>query len=370
MILVNEPLLNGNEKKYLNECIDTGWISSEGRFVDRLEREFAQYIGKKYGIAVCNGTAALEVALHAVGVKEGDEVIMPSFTIISCALAVLRLGARPVLVDIEPETWNMDVDRVASRITKKTTAIMPVHIYGHPVDMEPILELSKIYGLTVVEDAAEAHGAEYKARKCGSMGNVSAFSFYPNKLITTGEGGIVLCDDKDVANKASAYRNLYFGKEERFNHEGIGFNYRMSNLQAAIGVAQLERIDDIVDFKREMGRYYHDKLSLIDGIRAQTEKEWAKTVYWMYCIEVDENLGIDAKYIMAALRKRGIGTRPFFKGLHTQSIFTNNGLFVGEKYENTDKAYKYGLYLPSGMTLTKAQIDVVVESLREIVEGV
>ncbi len=366
MILVNEPKLDGNEKKYVDECIETGWISSEGPFVQKFENDFAQYIGHTNGIATCNGTASLEVALYAAGIKEGEEVILPSFTIISCVAAILRLKAVPVLVDCDPDTWCMDVTQIESKITDKTKVIMPVHIYGHAVDMDPVMELAEKYNLVVIEDAAEVHGAEYKGRKLGSIGHLSSFSFYPNKLITTGEGGMVLTSDSEMAQRAKSYRNLCFKPEERFLHDELGYNFRMTNVQAAIGLAQLERIDQVVEFKREMGEYYISQLREIPGIKTQIERDWAKQVYWMYCIELDPSLGIDAKYVMEKLRERKIGTRPFFRGMHDQPVFEKMGLFKDEKYPVTDHAYKYGLYLPSGMTITKEQIDIVVKNLKEV----
>lgn len=368
MIFVSEPKLSGNEKKYINECIDTGWISSEGPFITRFEEEFASYIGKKFGIAVCNGTASLEVALYAAGIGEGDEVILPSFTIISCVAAILRLKAIPVLVDIDPNTWCMNVNLIREKITSKTRCIMPVHIYGHPVDMDPLMNLAKEYNLIILEDAAEVHGATYKGRKCGSIGQLSSFSFYPNKLITTGEGGMVLTDDPDFAERARSYRNLCFQHSERFLHDELGYNFRMTNMQAAIGCAQLERINEVVSFKREMGDYYISKLKEISGIQTQIEKEGCTTVYWMYCIQLDPRLGISAKEMQVELIKRKIGCRPFFRGMHDQPVFERMGLFKGESYPFTDAAYKYGLYLPSGMNLTKMQIDTVVDVLKEILQ--
>jgi perosamine synthetase len=366
MIYVNEPQFSGNEKKYLNECIDSGWVSSGGPFVKRFETEFSNYIGRKHGVAVCNGTAALEVALYAANIKQGDEVIVPAFTIVSCILAILRIGATPVLVDIEPEMWSIDVDLIESKITTRTKAIMPVHIYGHPVDMDPILEISDKYGLIVIEDSAEVHGAEYKGKKCGALGHISTFSFYANKLLTTGEGGMVLTDNELMAERAMSYRNLCFDKDMRFSHTDLGFNYRMTNLQAAVGVAQLERIDEIVLFKRKMGRYYQEKISNIPGIRFQSEKKWARTVYWMYCIELSPDLNIDANMLAKHLKAEGIESRPFFKGMHIQKPFNDLGLFLGEVHKNTDYAYKYGLYLPSGMTLTYDQIDFICDTISNI----
>ncbi len=365
MIPVNQPLLNGREKELLQECIDTGWISSDGPFVAEFERRFAAFIGVGHGIAVCNGTAALEAALYAAGIGKGDEVIMPSFTIISCALAAIRLGAVPVLVDVEPETWNMDVSQIEDRITPRTRAIMPVHIYGHPVNMDPLMTIAAKHGLMVVEDAAEVHGAEYRGRRCGSIGHVSAFSFYANKIVTTGEGGMVLTSDPEMAERARSYRNLCFRPEKRFYHTEIGYNFRMTNIQAALGVAQMERIDEFIGIKRRLGEYYRERLSTLNGIKCQVEKPWAKTVYWMYCIELDQKLGT-AQDLMERLGRKGIGTRPFFLGLHEQPAFHDLGLFKGERYPVTERIARQGLYLPSGLTLAESQIDEVVMAVREI----
>jgi len=369
MIPVNQPLLNGRERELVAQCIATGWISSDGPFVQEFEKLFSNYIGVDYGVAVCNGTAALETALYAAGVNNGDEVILPAFTIISCALAVIRLGAVPVLLDAEPDTWNMDVSQLESRITSRTKVIMPVHIYGHPVDMDPLLAIAKRYNLIVVEDAAEAHGAEYLGRKCGSLGHISAWSFYANKIITTGEGGMVLTSDKKMAERASSYRNLCFNPSRRFYHTELGHNFRMTNLQAAIGVAQMERIEEFVQIKRRLGAHYREGLSQIEGIKYQIEKSWAKMVYWMYCIEIDPLLGMDAEQMMIELGKRGIGTRPFFIGMHEQPVFRDLGLFAGECYPITERISRQGLYLPSGLSLTEREIDEVVESVSEIVKS-
>lgn len=371
MIPINEFSLAGNEAKYLKECIDTGWISSEGPFVRRFEKDFVSFVGVKYGIAVCSGTAALETALFALGVKAADEVIMPSFTIISCAVACLRLGAKPVLVDIEPETCTMDVDQIEGKITPKTKVIMPVDIYGHPVNMDKVLDLAEKYNLKVLVDFAESQGAQYYSKKkggkwlqCGSMGDIAATSFYANKIITTGEGGMVVTNNKKYSRRARAYRNLCFGEEERFNHVELGYNFRMTNMQAAVGVARLEQIDKFIKIKRKMAEYYKGRLSEIKQIRFLTEKPYAKSVYWVYAIQLKPGSGICAKELMGRLRKRGIETRPFFKGMHNQPVFIKMGLFKGERYPNTDFAYRYGLYLPSGLALTKVQIDKVVEALK------
>ena len=266
-IPVNEPLLNGNEKKYLCECIDTGWISSEGPFVKLFEEKMSSSVNRKYGVAVSNGTAALEVAMQAIGIQKGDEVIMPAFTIISCAMAVTKLGGKPVLVDSDPHTWNIKVEEIEKKITHKTKAILVVHLYGLPVEMDKILDLAKRYHLKVVEDAAEMHGQTYRGKPCGSFGHISTFSFYPNKHVTTGEGGMVVTDDEELANRCKLLRNLCFRQDMRYVHDEISDNYRFTNLQAAVGLAQLERLVEFVEKKRQIGKFYTEQLSYVRGIQ-------------------------------------------------------------------------------------------------------
>lgn len=367
MIPVSEPIFGDREKELLIRCIDRGWISAGGPFTNEFEERFSKYIGCKYGITVSNGTAAIEVALSAAGIKNGDEVILPTFTIISCATAVLRLGGTPVLVDSEPETWNMDASQIESKITSKTKAIMPVHIYGHPVDMDPVMDLAEKYNLMIIEDASEAHGAEYKNRRAGSIGHVAAFSFYANKIVTTGEGGMVVTDDYTIAENAKSYRNLCFRPEKRFYHTEIGYNFRMTDLQAAVGVAQMERIDEFVEIKRRNARLYNESLKEIQGLKLPIEKSWAKNVYWMYGIELDENIGINAEQLAQKLKNKGIETRPFFLGLHEQPCFHDIGLFIGEKYPVAERIARYGLYLPSGLTLKEEQIQKICEEVRNII---
>lgn len=373
MIPVNEPLLDGNERRYLNECIDQRWISSGGPFVQRLERDFGAYLGLPPGVAVCNGTASLETALYGLGVGEGDEVIMPSFTIISCALATLRLGATPVLVDIEPETWCMDVAQLEAAVSPRTKVVMPVHIYGHPVDMDPLMAIARARGVRVLEDAAEVHGAEYRSEaaggkwlKCGTIGDAASFSFYANKIVTTGEGGMVLSPDPEVVARARSYQNLCFRPERRFFHTELGYNFRMTNLQAAVGCAQLERIDEFVALKRKFGEMYRERLATIPGVRFQDEKPWGRSVYWMYAVEIDPSLGLKAPEVMARLKARGVETRPFFMGLHLQPALEGKMRCLDIGYARTEHAYEHGFYLPSGMTLTEATIDEVCERLRSV----
>jgi perosamine synthetase len=366
MIPVNEPLLNGNEKKYLNECIDTGWISSEGPFVKKFEEEFALKTQRKHGVAVCNGTAALEIAIESLGITEGDEVIMPAFTIISCASAIIKSGAIPVLVDSDLETWNMDVSQIESKITSKTKAIMVVHIYGLTVDMDSVLAIAKKHSLKIIEDAAEAHGQTYKGKPCGSFGDVSVFSFYPNKLITTGEGGMVLTDDDSIADHLRSLRNLCFTVQKRFVHEELGWNMRMTNLQAAIGLAQLERWDESIARKREIGKLYTVLLKDEKGLSLPISKtDYSDNIYWVFGFLLkDENNS--AELVMKKLGEKGIGTRPFFYPMHLQPVLKRMGLFENEVYPNAEKMYHYGLYLPSGLALTNEQIHEVVKSLKAI----
>jgi perosamine synthetase len=369
MIPVNEPALDGREKDYLVEAIESGWISSDGAFVNKFEENFSSYLGAKYGIAVSSGTAALETALYSAGVCEGDEVIMPSFTIISCAIAVIRLGAKPVFVDVESDNWCIDVEQIKKNITIHTKVIMAVHMYGHPANMTPILDIANQYGLIVLEDASQVHGAEYKGIKCGAIGHISIFSFYANKIITTGEGGMVITSDERMAERAKSYRNLCFQEDRRFYHEDIGYNFRMTNLQAAVGVAQVERLDEFVKRKRYIGKLYLDALRNVSGIKTQVEQKWAKMVYWMYCIELDESLNMDATTMMSALHKRGIGTRPFFVGLHEQPILIKRGFVKSsDVFPVTERISKQGLYLPSGMTLTEKDVGIVVDAIQEIIE--
>ena len=366
-IPVNEPLLNGNEKKYLNECIDTGWISSEGPFVKRFEDEFAARMGRKHGIAVTNGTAAIDAAVDALGIGPGDEVILPTFTIISCINQIIRSGATPVLVDSDPVTWNMDVNLVEEKITKKTKAIMIVHIYGLPVNMDPVLDLAKKYNLTIIEDAAEMIGQTYKGNPCGSFGDLSTFSFYPNKHITTGEGGMVLTDDEELAEKCRSMRNLCFQRKQRFVHDKLGWNYRMTNLQAALGLAQLEQLESFVDKKRTIGKTYTKLLKGIKEIQLPLEKtDYAENIYWVYGIVLKDDIPFDAKEAMQKLGKQGIGTRPFFWPMHLQPVLLNKGLFKGEQYPVAERISRRGFYIPSGLALNNSVIEKITKVLQKI----
>ena len=369
MIPVCEPLVTEREIELVVDCLRTGWISSAGKYLEAFENGWAAYCGMPYGVAVSNGSVALEVAVALLDLQPGDEVIMPTFTIISCAQAVVAAGGVPVLVDSDARNWQMDVSQVAARITPRTRALMPVHIYGQPADMDTLWELASRHNLMIIEDAAEAHGAEYKGRKCGGLGDISTFSFYANKLITTGEGGMVLTRRPELAERARALRNLCFQKERRFLHTELGHNYRLTNLQAALGVAQLERFDQIVERKRAIARAYHERLQDVPGLSLPVEEPWARSVYWVYGVVVDEATGLDAAQLAQRLMAMGIETRPFFLGMHEQPVFHRMGLFVGERYPVAERLARQGLYLPTGLTLSEADIDRVCEAVCACLAG-
>jgi len=363
-IPVCEPVLGDKELRYVAECLRSGWISSKGPFIERFEEGFARYCGAKYGIAVCNGTVALHLALAVIGVSSGDEVIVPDFTMIACANAVSYLGAKPVFVDSEIETWCIDPSLIESKIGERTKAIMPVHIYGHPVDMDPIIELADRYGLSIVEDAAEAHGALYKGKKVGALGDIGCFSFYANKIITTGEGGMLVTNNEELAQKARLLRDQAYEPSRRFLHRFVGYNYRMTNLQAAIGLAQLERIDEFVEARRNHAKLYNEILGGTEGLVLPPEASWAKNVYWMYTILVEDSFGMDRDRLIQKLREKGVDTRPAFYPMHLQPVYYD---------ENDDGSYDVstwlsvgGLNLPSGNGLSNTQIErVVVDAIKD-----
>jgi perosamine synthetase len=364
MIYVSEPSLGQLELEYVQDCLNSGWISSAGRYIEEFEREWAHYCGMKYGIAVSNGTTALQVAVGTLKLQPGDEIIMPSFTIISCALAAIYNGCVPVLVDSDPLTWCMDVSQIEKKISNRTKAIMPVHIYGHPVDMDSVREIAQRLGIAVIEDAAEAHGAEYKGRRCGGLVDLSCFSFYANKILTTGEGGMVLTNSEETAERARSLRNLCFLPHQRFLHTELGHNFRLTNIQAAIGLAQLKTIDERVSRKRWIGSTYNRLLANITQLGLPVEQPWARSVYWMYGVLLSEEVDMNAAEFAEKLARQGVETRPFFLGMHQQPVLLERGLFCGESYPVTERLAKQGLYLPSGLTLTEDQIEYVCEVVR------
>ena len=365
MIPVNEPVVGPEERALVLEALDSGWISSAGTYIDRFEEEFASYCGRNHGVAVANGTVALQLAVACLDLEPGDEIIMPAFTIVSCALAAVYNGAVPVLVDAEPDTWCMDTSQIEAKITSRTRAIMPVHIYGHPVEMDVVTDIAARNDLRVVEDAAEAHGATYHGLRCGSFGDASCFSFYANKIVTTGEGGMVLTDDDRLAELARSRRNLCFGSGRRFVHEDLGFNFRITNLQAALGVGQLGRIEQVIGRKREMARAYADGLRGLP-LALPVERPRVTNVYWMYGVVLDESVDFGADAFAMQLAERGVQTRPFFVGMHEQPALRRRGLFEAERYPVTERISSRGLYLPSGQALTDEQIHRVIQAVRDV----
>ncbi|NJN27896.1 MAG: DegT/DnrJ/EryC1/StrS family aminotransferase [Cyclobacteriaceae bacterium] len=365
MIIVNEPLFIGNEKKYLQECIETGWISSEGSFVKKFEEQFTSYLGVKHGIAVANGTVSLELALRALELEKGSEVIIPSHTIISCVMAVLNCDLVPVLVDVDPYNWTIDVNQVKDKISKKTKVIMPVHMFGHSCDMDPIMELAEKHGLYVLEDAAEVHGGKYKGKYCGSFGHLSSFSFYANKIITTGEGGMVTTDDEKLAEKCRYYRNLCFQPQQRFLHEDLGFNFRITNLQAAVGMAQVEVFDKLISIKKKQGAIYTEAFKENNAFQIQKVEPWAEHVYWVFGLLLKDDVEFDGKEWAKRLIELKVQTRPFFWGMHEQPALHKLGFFKNEHYPVTEKLSRRGLYVPSGMALTDEQMKQVIEAVKQ-----
>jgi perosamine synthetase len=374
MIPVNEPSLAEEDFLALQDTFRTGWISSAGKYVDEFEAAWAAYCGVGHGIAVSNGTTALTVAVEAVGIGAGDEVIMPSFTIISCASAVVRAGGKPVLVDSDPLTWCMDIGQVAAAITPHTKAIMVVHMYGHPVDMDPIMALAEKHRLIVIEDAAEVHGALYQSRrgtpgaawqKCGGIGHIATFSFFANKLITTGEGGMVITDNPDFAARARGLRNLCFRSDRRFLHTEHGYQFRLTNMQAALGVGQVRRIENIVERKRWAAAEYTQRLTDLPQLQLPMEHTWARSVYWVYGMVLADDVPFDAVGFAQRLKQLGVETRPFFLGMHEQPVYHDMGLFKGERHPVCERIARRGLYVPSGLALTLDQIERVSEAVHQ-----
>ena len=372
MIPVNEPLLGEKESEYVRDCIASGWISSRGSYIDAFEKRFSEYCGTAHGITTTNGTTALHLALLTLGIGPGDRVILPTFTMAATAFAVLYTGAVPVLVDVDPETGNIDplkvkdiLDQAKIGGEKTIRALLPVHIYGHPVDMDPLKELAREYDLLIIEDAAEAHGAEYKGKKTGGLGDMGCFSFYANKIITTGEGGMVVTNHPDWAERARSLKDLAHAKDQRFLHFEIGFNFRMTNLQAALGLAQLERIEEFLQKKQWMARAYAERLKDMEGVRLPVEKPWAQNVYWMYGILIDQPFPLKRDAFARELSARQIETRNFFVPMHRQPVM--------QPFINTPFAFRaadywadHGLYLPSGLAITESQIDQVCEAIRAL----
>ena len=369
IIHVSEPLISGNARKYLLDCIDSEWVSSAGKYLENFEKKWASYCGAKEGIAVTSGTSALQVAFKSLNLKPGDEVIMPSFTIISCATAIIEAGGKPVLVDCYPDTWCMNISEVMKKINKKTKAILVVHMFGHPVEMDPIMEIVKKRKLFLIEDAAEAHGATYKNKRVGSFGDLACFSFYANKLVTTGEGGMVVSNNKKLTSRVRSLRNLSFRSDRRFYHTEIGYNYRLTNMQAALGLSQIENIKNHISIKRRNTFFYNETLEKLNlPLRLPKENKDSMSVFWMYGIVIKNKI-FDAKFLAKKLLMDGIETRPLFLGMHQQPVLKKMKIFKKEKFPVTEELAKYGLYLPSGFKLNKSKILHICNVLNKIFNG-
>lgn len=366
-IPVNEPLFIGNEKKYLTDCIKSGWVSSEGKYVKKFENKFAKKVSRKFGTTVSSGSAALEIAINALELKKNDEVILPTFTIASCLFPILRTKAKPIFVDCDLRTWNCQASEIIKKISKKTKAIILVHIYGLTIDIDKILKIAKKKKIYIIEDAAEVHGLKYKKKMCGSFGDMSTFSFYSNKNITTGEGGMILTNNSKIFKEINKLKNLYFGNgSQRFMHKKLGWNFRMSNLQAAVGLAQLEKLDFNIKKRREIGKYYNLGLKKFENIfyLPVDDIKYCKNIYWIYGLVIKKEYKITAKKFMNLLNKKGVGTRPFFFPLHKQPIIKK---LNKQNLPNSEFISKNGFYIPSGLGIKLKQQKYVVDKIEEVI---
>lgn len=367
LLRIANPVVGDREREYVNQALATGWISSQGEFVSRFEQNFSRYCNVAHGIAVANGTVALHLALAALGIGPGDEVIVPTLSHIAVATAVTLVGAKMVLVDSDYLTWGMDPTQVDEKISSNTKAIIVVHLYGHPVDMDPIVTLASRHNIPVIEDAAEAHGATYKGRRAGSLGDLASFSFYANKLITTGEGGMLVTSNPEYDSRCRKLRDQAYEPGRKFVHAELGFNYRLTNIQAAIGVAQLERIDDFLTIRRGNALEYNQRLAALDGITLPPEQPWAQCSYWMYSILVGSSFPLTRDALMAKLLERGIESRPFFYPLHRQPFYKNQ--FASENFPVAESLAETGMNLPSGNELTHSDIEFVTDTLHKLADG-
>jgi perosamine synthetase len=359
-IPVAEPSLTGKEKQYVLDCLDTGWISGSGKYVDAFEERFAAFTGTRYAVGVFNGTVALHLALLVLGIGNGDEVIVPDLTYVASANAVRYVGATPVFAEADPLTWTLDAADVARRVTERTRAIMPVHLYGHPADMDAIGVVAARHHLAVVEDAAEAHGATCRGRVVGSIGDIATFSFFGNKIVTMGEGGIVTTNDPELARQARLLRGQGMDPERRYWFPVVGYNYRLTNIQAAIGLAQMEQIDWLIERRIEVAGWYQDLLSDVEGLVLPTEADWATCVYWLFSPLLPA--GIDRDRVMVLMAERGIETRPFFVPMHAlPPYYQADG---DREYPVTASLSARGLNLPSSATLTRADVERVARELK------
>jgi perosamine synthetase len=361
-IPISKPFIGAREKELVLDALNSGWVSSIGKYIDEFEASFARYCGTEYAVAVSNGTTGLHLALAALGLQPGDEVIVPDLTFVATANAVAYTGATPILADIDAETLCIDPASVNSLISRQTKAIIPVHLYGHPANMDALMEIGDAHGVDIIEDAAEAHGAEYKGRRVGGLGKCGVFSFYGNKVITTGEGGMLTTNDREFYQRARRLRDHAMSPHRRYFHEERGFNYRITNLQAALGVAQLERIEDFLDRRAEIMSWYKQEIAVTDGVRLNRVKNWAKSAFWMICLEVDWLDETRRDVFMQALKARGIDTRPYFCTLSSMPMYKQPPLPVSARKSQT------GLNLPSYYELTRLEVQRIGSDVNEILK--
>jgi len=366
-IPVNTPLITNQDAKCVFEIVKSGWISSSGKNIKLFENKLSKFVNRKYGCAVSNGTAALEIAVKSLGLKKNDEIIIPTFTIISTANSIIKNNLKPILVDSDLSTWNIKISDIEKKITKKTKALMIPHIYGFPCDMNEILRICKKHKIYLIEDAAEMIGQKYNNLPCGSFGDISTFSFYANKHITTGEGGMLFTNNSKLYKKFIAYRNLNFGIKNRFDHNEISWNYRFTNMQAALGLSQLKRVDQIIKKKRDIGDYYYEKLKNNKNIIIQPkEMVYAKNIYWVFGIILKKKKKNFREIIQKKLLKEGIETRRFFWPMHKQTIFKKMRIFKKQSYPNSEFMSQNGFYIPSGLNLSYKELNYITKTINKI----
>lgn len=372
MIPVCKPWMPGNERKYVLDTLDTNWISSAGKYIDKFEEEFAKFCEVEHAVSCNSGYGALHLACMALDLKKGEEVIVPSFTMSAPLLAVILTGAKPVLVDCDKETYCIDVDKIEEKITDRTKAIIAVHIYGHPCEMDRIMEIANKHDLKVIEDAAEAHGAEYNGKKCGSIGDIGCFSFFANKVLTTGEGGMVVTNNPAYSERMKKLKNYAF-EVPRFLHRELGANYRMANIQAAIGLAQTENAEMLVEARRNVGLKYNKLLENVKGLILPVEKENCKNVYWMYSVVLDDSVKMSREEVVDKLKEKGIDTRNFFIPMNKQPVFLDgkleNAPDCSDMYPISEKIGLRGFYIPSSSDLTDEEIEFVCDKLKEVLSN-
>ena len=367
-IPVNVPVVSKEAIAYAKECLETGWLSSAGPYVPKFEQAFAEYLGLKHGVAVSSGTAALHCSLLALGIKKGDEVIVPAFTMMATIFAVMYTGAKPIFVDCDLDNFNIDPEKIEEKISSKTKAIIPVHIFGHACEMDTITAIANKHNLKIIEDAAQAHGGRYKGNLCGSMGDLSCFSFYANKIIAAGEGGLVVTNDDVLAKRLRRFRDLCHSEEKRFIHDDIGYNFRITNVQAAIGLGELQNIDTYIQQKIEMANLYNQELKKYPGIRLPITKPLINNVFWMYGILIDKDyFGIDKDQFRTKLRERGVDTRDFFYPPQMQPVLSHL-IDSNATFPNATYVTENGCYLPSGLALSKEEIKRVCQIIGELKE--